>query len=160
MLNLDPRLYVDPAVLPRERNEIFAKTWQMLGPAAQVAERGQYVAADIAGIKVFAIRGRDGELRAFRNVCRHRGAQLLEEGAGRCATIRCPYHQWVFADDGHLINAPWFGEEPGFNPADWPLEPIHVATWRGLLFVAIDPQEDLVSPMNPSRPISRSALKR
>ena len=105
-----PRLYVDPAVLPRERNEIFARTWQMLGPAAQVAERGQYVSADIAGIKVFAIRGRDGALRAFRNVCRHRGAQLLEEGTGRCATIRCPYHQWVFADDGRLLNAPWFGD--------------------------------------------------
>ena len=147
MLNLDPRLYVDPAVLPRERNEIFAKTWQMLGPANQVAERGQYVAADIAGIKVFAIRGRDGQLRAFRNVCRHRGAQLLDEGTGRCATIRCPYHQWVFADDGKLLNAPWFGTEPGFDPADWPLEPIHVAEWRGLLFAAIDPAEDLVSQL-------------
>jgi choline monooxygenase len=147
MLNLDPRLYTDPAVLPRERSEIFARSWQMLGPAAQVAERGQYVAADIAGIKVFAIRGRDGELRAFRNVCRHRGAQLLAEGTGRCATVRCPYHQWVFADDGRLLNAPWFGEEPGFNPADWPLESIHVAEWRGLLFVAIDPQEELLSQL-------------
>ena len=147
MLNLDPRLYIDPAVLPRERSEIFARSWQMLGPAAQVAERGQYVAADIAGIKVFAIRGRDGELRAFRNVCRHRGAQLLAEGTGRCATVRCPYHQWVFADDGRLLNAPWFGEEPGFNPADWPLEAIQVAEWRGLLFVAIDPQEELLSQL-------------
>ncbi len=147
MLNLDPRLYVDHAVLPRERSEIFSKTWQMLGPAAQVAGRGQYVSADIAGLKVFAIRGRDGELRAFRNVCRHRGAQLLEEGTGRCATIRCPYHQWVFADDGRLLNAPWFGEEPDFNPDDWPLEPIHTAAWRGLLFIAIDPQEDLTSQL-------------
>lgn len=147
MLNLDPRLYVDPAVLPRERNEIFAKTWQMLGPVSQVAERGQYVAADIAGIKVFAIRGRDGKLRAFRNVCRHRGAQLLEEGTGRCATIRCPYHQWVFADDGRLINAPWFGTEPDFRAEDWPLEEIHVAEWRGLLFAAIDPQTDLVTQL-------------
>lgn len=147
MLNLDPSLYVDPAVVAKERNEIFARTWQMLGPATQVADRGQYVAADIAGIKVFAIRGRDGVLRAFRNVCRHRGAQLLEEGAGRCATVRCPYHQWVFADDGRLLNAPWFGEEPDFNAADWPLEQIHVDTWRGLLFVAVDPQTDLVTQL-------------
>ncbi len=147
MLNLDPRLYVDPAILPRERSEIFARTWQLLGPASQVAERGQYVSADIAGTKVFAIRGRDGALRAFRNGCRHRGAQLLEEGQGRCATIRCPYHQWVFADDGKLITAPWFGEEPGFDPAQWPLDAIHAAEWRGLLFVAIDPQEDLMSQL-------------
>ncbi len=147
MLNLDPSYYVDPAILPRERNEIFARSWQMLGPASQVAGRGQYVAADIAGIKVFAIRGRDGSLRAFRNVCRHRGAQLLEEGAGRCATIRCPYHQWVFADDGQLLTAPWFGEEPDFKPEDWPLEPIHVAEWRGLLFVSINPREDLIAQL-------------
>ncbi len=147
MLNLDPRLYVDPAVLQRERDAIFSRTWQLLGPAAQVAERGAYVAADLAGLKVFAIRGRDGRLRAFRNVCRHRGAKLLEDGAGRCATIRCPYHQWVFADDGRLLNAPWFGEEPGFRPEDWPLEEIHAAVWRGLLFVAVDPQEDLAAQL-------------
>ena len=147
MLNLDPHLYTGPAVLPRERRDIFARTWQLLGPAGQVAERGQYVAADIAGIKVFVIRGRDGSLRAFRNVCRHRGAQLLDQGQGRCATIRCPYHQWVFADDGSLINAPWFGTEPGFDPKDWPLEAIHVAEWRGLLFAAIDPKDDLVTQL-------------
>ena len=147
MLNLDPRYYVDPAILPRERSEIFGRTWQLLGPVSQVAERGQYVSADIAGIKVFAIRGRDGTLRAFRNVCRHRGAQLLEEGNGRCATIRCPYHQWVFADDGHLVTAPWFGEDPDFNAADWPLDSIQVAEWRGLLFVSLDPAEDLVTQL-------------
>ncbi|WP_395684855.1 aromatic ring-hydroxylating dioxygenase subunit alpha [Aestuariivirga sp.] len=147
MLNLDPRLYVDPAVLLREREEIFTRTWQLLGPASQVAERGAYVAADLAGIKVFAIRGRDGKLRAFRNVCRHRGARLLEDGAGRCATIRCPYHQWVFGDDGRLLNAPWFGEEQGFRMEDWPLEQIHAAEWRGLLFVAVSPAEDLLSQL-------------
>lgn len=147
MLNLDPRLYVDPAVLPLERARIFERTWQLLGPAAQVAERGQYVAADIAGLKVFAIRGRDGALRAFRNVCRHRGAQLLDDGAGRCAAIRCPYHQWVFADDGHLVTAPWFGEDADFKTSEWPLEAMHAAEWRGLLFVAIDPQEDLTAQL-------------
>ena len=147
MLNLDPHLYTDPTVLPRERRDIFARTWQLLGPAGQVADRGQYVAADIAGVKVFVIRGRDGTLRAFRNSCRHRGAQLLDHGQGRCATIRCPYHQWVFADDGSLINAPWFGTEPGFDPKDWPLEAIHVREWRGLLFAAINPRDDLVTQL-------------
>jgi choline monooxygenase len=147
MLNLDPRLYVDPATLERERQNIFARTWQLLGPAAQVVEAGQYAAAEIAGLKVFAIRGRDGKLRAFRNVCRHRGARLLEEGAGRCATIRCPYHQWVFSDDGKLVTAPWFGEDPEFRPQDWPLEPIQAREWRGLLFVAIDPIEPLESQL-------------
>ena len=143
MLNLDPRLYVDPATLERERRNIFARTWQLLGPAAQVAEAGQYAAAEIAGFKVFAMRGRDGRLRAFKNVCRHRGARLLEEGAGRCATIRCPYHQWVYNDEGMLVTAPWFGEDADFHPEDWPLEPIHARQWRGLLFVAVEPAESL-----------------
>jgi len=147
MLNLDPALYVDPAVLPRERDTIFARTWQLLGPVSQVKDRGAYVAADLAGAKVFVVRGRDGQLRGFRNVCRHRGAKLLEEGTGRCATIRCPYHQWVFDDTGRLVTAPWFGEDPDFNPADWPLEPIHVAEWRGLLFAAISPETDLTTQL-------------
>lgn len=141
--NLDPRLYVDPAVLDRERRTIFARSWQHVGPVSRVAERGAYVAADIAGAKVLVMRGRDGQLRGFRNVCRHRGAQLLPDGAGRAASIRCPYHCWVFDDKGQLVNAPWFGEDKAFNPADWPLDPIHVATWRGLLFVSLDPVESL-----------------
>jgi len=148
MRNLDPRLYVDPAVLPRERAAIFARTWQLLGPAAQVAAPGQHVAADLAGLKVFAIRGRDGALRAYRNVCPHRGAQLLDDGPGQCGgLIRCPYHQWAFADDGRLLNAPWFGTEPGFDPADWPLVPIRAEIWRGLLFVAVDPAEGLLDQL-------------
>ena len=147
MRNLDPRFYVDPAVLQRERERIFSRTWQLLGPLSQLSEPGCYVAAEIAGFKVFAIRGRDGELRAFRNVCRHRGSRLLDEGRGRCATIRCPYHQWVFDDHGALVTAPWFGEDPDFRKEDWPLEKIHVACWRGLLFVAIEPETDLASQL-------------
>ncbi len=147
MLNLDPRLYVDPATLRNERDSIFARTWQLLGPASQVAERGEFVAAEIAGLKLFVIRGRDGALRGFRNVCRHRGERLLEEGHGRCATIRCPYHQWVFDDKGALVNAPWFGEDPAFRKEEWPLEPVHFDTWRGLLFAAVDPAESLLDQL-------------
>jgi choline monooxygenase len=94
-------------------------------------------------MKVFAVRGRDGELRGFKNVCRHRGARLLPEGLGRCSTIRCPYHQWVFNDKGALLTAPWFGEDPDFRKEEWPLEPIHISSWRGLLFASVAPQESL-----------------
>jgi len=139
VLNLDSRYYVDPAVYERERVELFAKTWQLMGPVSQLGQRGDYCAAEIAGHKVFAIRGRDGKLRAFRNLCRHRGARLLPEGNGRCPTIRCPYHQWVWADDGRLLAVPWFGEDPDFKLEDWRLEEIHLREWRGLLFIAIDP---------------------
>lgn len=143
MLNLDARYYVEPALYERERQAVFARSWQMLGPAAQLAEAGDYLAVEIAGWKVFVIRGRDGELRAFHNVCRHRGARLLPEGTGRCQTLRCPYHLWLYDEQGNLRKAPYFGEDPGFRLEDYPLQPVSLRIWRGLLFVAIDPAEGL-----------------
>ena len=88
--NLASGYYVDPQIHQSERTAIFARHWHMLGPVAPVAEPGQYLAVEIAGWKLFALRGQDGVLRAFHNVCRHRGARLLEEGAGRCQSLRCP----------------------------------------------------------------------
>lgn len=147
LMNLDARYYTDPAVYERERHAIFRHHWQMLGPASRVADPGQYLAVEAAGWKLFAIRGRDGVLRAFHNVCRHRGAPLLQEGAGTCDRLRCPYHQWLYDETGALRRAPWFGEDAGFRLEDWPLEPISVALWRGLLFVAIDPAMPLLEQL-------------
>ena len=141
--NLDPHFYTDAAVHDRERAAIFRTHWHLLGPASQVAEPGQYAAAELAGEKLFALRGKDGVLRAFRNVCPHRGARLLEEGAGRCDVLRCPYHLWLFDETGRLRRTPWFGDSPDFRTEDWPLTPAHVAVWRGLLFVSGDPGHSL-----------------
>ncbi len=142
MRNLDPVHYTCPDIHARDVTRIFAASWQLLGPASRLAERGDYVAAEIAGQKVFVIRTREG-LRAFRNVCRHRGARLLPEGTGRCATIRCPYHQWVWGEDGALLNVPWWGEDPDFDMSAWSLDEIAWQVWRGLLFVAIAPETTL-----------------
>lgn len=147
MLNLDARYYVSPETFISERNSIFARTWQHLGAASQVAEPQSYLAADIAGFKIFVLRGSDGVLRGFKNMCRHRGAQLLDDGAGKCAAVRCPYHQWVFNEKGELLNAPWFGDKPPIVLEDWPLEPIHVDEWRGLLFAAISPEASLLEQL-------------
>lgn len=143
MRNLAPENYSDPLIFTAERERLFARSWQLLGPASQVAEAGQYLAAEIAGIKAFVLRGQDGQLRGFRNVCRHRGARLLAEGTGTCKRIRCPYHNWVYDDTGRLIAAPGFGEEPDIRLEDWPLAPVGVSVWRGLLFLAIEPQDAL-----------------
>ncbi len=145
--NLEPRYYVDPALHAAERQAIFKRHWQVLGPVSQVAEPGQYLAVELAGWKLFALRGKDGRLRAFHNVCRHRGARLLTEGNGRCEVLRCPYHLWLYDQEGKLRKAPWFGEDPGFDTADWSLEPISLDTWRGLLFVAIDPETSLLDQL-------------
>ncbi len=80
-----------------------------------MAEPGSYLAVELAGWKLFVLRGKDGQLRAFHNVCRHRGARLLPEGRGHCSLLRCPYHLWLYDHEGRLMKkAPWFGEDPGF----------------------------------------------
>lgn len=146
-LNLDPSLYVREDVWQAERQKIFNRSWQFMGPVSALVEAGQYLAIDIAGIPVFAIRGRDGVLRGFRNVCRHRGAKLLADGTGKCGLIVCPYHKWSFADTGRLVQAPWYGKDPAIIPEDWPLQEVALAEWRGLLFAALDPDETLIDQL-------------
>ncbi|HEX3846256.1 MAG TPA: aromatic ring-hydroxylating dioxygenase subunit alpha [Steroidobacteraceae bacterium] len=146
-LNLPSRHYVDPALYDCERQRIFRRQWQLLGPLAELERPGSYLATDVAGWKLLALRGRDGELRGFHNVCRHRGARLLPDGAGNCTILRCPYHNWVYEQSGDLRLAPAFGEDPDFRTADWPLERTHVDSWRGLLFIAIDPDVSLVEQL-------------
>lgn len=146
-LNLDPSLYVRDDIWQQERCSIFAHTWQFMGPVASVATSGQYLAIDIAGTPIFAIRGRDGTLRGFKNVCRHRGAKLLADGAGKCGLIVCPYHKWSFADTGRLVQAPWYGKDPAIIAEHWPLETVQLSEWRGLLFAALDPKESLLDQL-------------
>ena len=130
--------YVDEAVYRRERERIFARNWWLFGPAAELSEPGAYRAMTLCGWPLFVIRGTDGVLRGFHNVCRHRAAALLPEGAGACRVIRCPYHCWTYETDGRLKTAPKFGDDPGFQPADYGLFPIRVETWRDLIFVCMD----------------------
>ncbi len=143
VISLPSRAYVDPAVYEAERQAVFRRTWQLLGPTSVLSEPGSYQAVDVAGWKLFVLRGRDGVLRGFHNVCRHRGARLLAEGNGTCNVLKCPYHLWIYDQEGRLKKAPWFGEDPAFDLADYPLQPISVAEWRGLLFVAIEPESSL-----------------
>jgi choline monooxygenase len=144
MLNLDPAFYATSRIFLDERERIFSRTWQLIGPTSRLREAGDYVATEVAGLKLFVLRGRDGGLRAFRNVCRHRGARLLEEGGGRCAgPVRCPYHNWAYDDAGRLVAVPWFGEDASFRKEDWPLHEIALSEWRGLVFVAFAPAEEL-----------------
>jgi choline monooxygenase len=145
--NLDPRYYVDPGLFEAERQAIFRRQWQMLGPASRLERPGDYLAVDVAGWKLFAVRGTDGLLRGFHNVCRHRGARLLTEGTGTCQRLRCPYHHWVYDLKGSLRQAPWFGEDPDFRLEDWPLKAAALSEWRGLLFIAIDADMSLIDQL-------------
>jgi choline monooxygenase len=130
--------YSDEALLRRERARIFARSWQYCGRAEVVAEPGSFLATEAGGVPILVTRDRDGELRAFVNVCRHRGA-VLTEGCGQRATIQCHYHAWTYDLDGSLRTAPRSEREPDFDNADWSLLPASVGTWGPFLFVNPDP---------------------
>lgn len=130
--------YSDEEVLRRERSRIFARTWQYGGRADQVAEPGSFLATDAGGIPILVTRDTSGTLRAFLNVCRHRGA-VLTEGCGARKTVQCHYHAWTYDLDGTLRTAPRSDREPGFDNDDWSLLPASVDTWGPFLFVNPDP---------------------
>ncbi len=129
--------YADPNILRRERARIFARSWQYAGRAAQVAAPGSYLATDAGGVPILVTRDQGGELRAFVNVCRHRGAVLLD-GCGERATIQCHYHAWTYNLDGTLRSAPRAEREDGFDLEELSLLPASVGTWGPFLFVNPD----------------------
>ena len=146
---------------------IFARSWQYGGRADQVAEPGSFPATDAGGIPLLVVRDREGELRAFLNVCRHRGSVLME-GGGTRETIQCHYHAWTYDLDGALRSAPRSGREPGFDKADWSLLPASVDTWGPFLFVNPSPEAqplaeglgDLPEIMAPTSTCPRSSSTR
>ena len=140
---LDSTWYLDPHVYERERDRIFKSSWWLLGPLQNVSNPGEYVCDRICGWPVFVVRSSDGVLRAFLNVCRHRGASLLACGSGRIDTIRCPYHGWLYDDHGRLLKAPHFSDESSLDCAQFSLIPIHVEVWNDLVFISIEPKEGI-----------------
>lgn len=137
-LTIPARWYYDLDIWARERHAVFGREWLLVGHQDQVAAPGDYVATEIAGFRIFVIRGRDGALKAFHNVCSHRAAPIVDDGAGHCDVLRCRYHRWVYDTDGKLKATPDFGEAPGFDRGRYGLKPIKVAAWRGLVFVNLD----------------------
>lgn len=137
---LPARLYGDPDAWARERQAVFAHSWLCLGHQAEALEAGDWIAADIAGWRLLAVRGKDGALRAFHNVCRHRAGPLVEGEHGRCdGELVCRYHGWRYALDGRLRAATGFGRAEGFDPREFGLFEVRLETWRELVFVNLDP---------------------
>ncbi|MBZ5604919.1 MAG: Rieske 2Fe-2S domain-containing protein [Acidobacteriia bacterium] len=132
------RWYLDPAMLERERDAVFARTWQPVGHAKTVAEAGTFLAAEIAGEPVVVTRAKDGVLRAFSNVCRHR-ASIIAEGSGKAAALRCPYHAWTYGLDGRLLGCPEFEGVLDFDKSRVALPQFQVETWGPYVFVNQDP---------------------
>jgi len=127
--------YTSEAFYQREVEQIFLKQWNFAGRLDEIPDSGDYMSLDFCGESVIVIRGKDDVVRTFANVCRHRSARLLE-GRGRCRTIVCPYHSWVYDLDGTLLRMKGMEQTAGFDPAENGLIPLQVESWAGFLFVS------------------------
>jgi choline monooxygenase len=129
--------YTDPAVLGKERERIFRPSWQYVGHTGQLAQPG-YFATEAAGTPIVVTRDREGVLRGFVNVCRHRG-HLVADGEQSRETLQCPYHAWTYGLDGRLRAAPRSEEEPNFPQDELGLAPVAVETWGPFVFANATP---------------------
>ncbi|CAM3261067.1 aromatic ring-hydroxylating oxygenase subunit alpha [Asticcacaulis taihuensis] len=130
--------YVDPAFWPIERQRVFADHWQFLTHESALAKPCDWRADILAGYPVVIVRGDDGTLRAFHNVCRHRAGPLTREESGTCdGYLTCQYHGWRYTLDGRLRAARDFGAASDFDPREYGLYPIKLQVWRGLVFAGI-----------------------
>jgi choline monooxygenase len=127
--------YFDSEIHAAERQAVFGASWQCVGRTDQVAKPGEFLTADIAGEPILVVRGEDGVLRAFHNVCRHRGARVAIEPCGHATKLRCRYHGWTYDLTGRLRGVPEFGGVADFRREDHGLAVIMVDTWGPLVFV-------------------------
>jgi len=154
---LEPTLpsswYYSEDIFQLEKERIFCREWFCAAREEQLPKPGDYMVLDIVGESILIVRNRHGTLRAFYNVCRHRGSRLCRSDdshmpgaavqggviAGR--SILCPYHQWSYDLDGHLIAAPHLGSVAGFDKSTISLYPVGVECWGGFIFLHLTPAE-------------------
>jgi glycine betaine catabolism A len=127
--------YTDEAVFRWEQEHFFDRSWVCVGRSDGLAQAGDQRAVSLGRESVLLVRGEEGALRAFCNVCRHRGHELLPVGGeARGKFVRCPYHAWAYGLDGELKGAPGFGKANGLQRTEHPLVPMRVVEWHGWLF--------------------------
>jgi choline monooxygenase len=135
---LPSSLYTDASVFAEEKERIFARTWQVVGHASQVANPGDYFTTNLVGEPLLFVRGADGGLRGFYNVCRHRAGPPAE-GCGSRKLFRCGYHGWTYGLDGALISATEAEGVEGFRVEDFALAPVQTEEWFNLIFANLQP---------------------
>jgi len=132
---LPGRAYHDPEILEFETREWFLRDWMCVGRAEEAPDAGTYFLVDFLGESVVVVRGRDDQLRAFYNVCRHRGTAVVEEPCGRLVRFQCPYHAWIYDLDGRLIRAKHTEDLEDFSFEGFGLTPIRLEVWGGFVFL-------------------------
>jgi phenylpropionate dioxygenase-like ring-hydroxylating dioxygenase large terminal subunit len=149
--------YSDPEILRREQERIFRSAWQYAGHTGQLPQPGSFFTARAGRVPIVVTRDRDGVVRAFINVCRHRGFPVVE-GEGRRSTLQCPYHAWTYGLDGCLRTAPRAEEEPEFPKDELGLIPVAVATWGPFVFVNADADAEPLTDALGSMPAQVAGL--
>ena len=129
--------YMDDRIAELERERVFGRNWIAVGRADQVATAGQFFTVDLAGEPLLVVRGTDGELRAFYNVCRHHAAAVMTAPCGTAQHLRCPYHGWTYGLDGSLKGAPEFLGVCNFERSANGLIPIRIEVWEPFVFVTL-----------------------
>ena len=134
---LPAHLYTDPSVFAAEKDKIFSRTWQVVGHASQVEKPGDYFTTELLSEPLLFVRGSDGRLRGFYNVCRHRAGPPAE-GCGSRKLFRCGYHGWTYGLDGALLSATEVEGVENFRVEDFALIPVRTEEWFNLVFVNLD----------------------
>ena len=137
-------VYTSEAFLAREIDQIFRREWYCVGRASTLREPGDYIAFELAGQPLMAMRGEDGAIRCQSNVCLHRMSTLLE-GRGNRRLITCPYHGWTYAADGRLRGAPAMSANQGFCREAYRLPQLRTEVWLGWLMVTLNPDAPSVA---------------
>ena len=135
---LPARAYHDPAVWAFERDEWFYRDWVCVGREEEATEPGAFFTATVVDEPLVVVRGRDHVLRAFYNVCRHRGTAVAEGECGRLVRFQCPYHAWIYDLDGRLVRAKHMDDIEDFSLEGYGLVPVRCETWHGFVFVSLD----------------------
>lgn len=138
--------YIDPRMFGVDQDAIFGQHWQCVGHRSRVRSAGDYFLASVAGNPMLIVCGKDDVVRAFYNVCRHRGGPLAIEESGTCSALQCKYHGWTYLLDGSLRGVPQFDRVELFDKKDYGLVPVAMEEWEGLLFVNLAPAPEPLAP--------------
>ncbi len=130
--------YNSPEIFDREMQKVFGTNWCFAGLSEELGKVGDRLVVDIGNESILILRNRENQLRAYYNVCQHRGSQLCDSsGAGFGAAITCPYHSWSYSVDGALIATPHH-EKDSIDRSTLSLKPVKVDEWHGSIFVSLD----------------------
>ena len=139
-LSLPAWIYHDADFFEAEKRELFRRSWQLVCHINDIPRAGDYHTLDFLGESLLVLRGEDGAVRGFHNVCRHRASRLLDGAGGNCgARIHCPYHRWTYALDGRLVGVPHLKSFPGLDMSRHGLAPLEHEVFMGFIFVRLQP---------------------